>query len=241
MKLSPHGLWICLLLCLSAAPLHAGTITGFASVIDGDSLSISGIVVRLAGIDAPEYPQTCTLDGKPWDCGKSAAGHLRALVGEQIVICRSTGIDQYSRTLAVCDAGGKDLNMSMVESGWAIAFRQETDAYVPAEERAKASKLGIWTSSFVPPQQYRDALLPSASIPSASANRGSVQVGFDSRVQGCVIKGNRNERGEWIYHLPGMPYYAQTRPEEWFCSEAEAQAAGYRRAVVRRSHPSSPN
>jgi hypothetical protein len=30
-----------------------------------------------------------------------------------------------------------------------------------------------------------------------------------------------------------MPYYAQTRPEEIFCTEAEAQAAGYRRAIVR--------
>lgn len=32
-----------------------------------------------------------------------------------------------------------------------------------------------------------------------------------------------------------MPYYEQTRPEELFCTEAQAQAqaAGYRRAIVR--------
>lgn len=54
-----------------------------------------------------------------------------------------------------------------------------------------------------------------------------------SRFSGCVIRGNRNRRGQWIYHLPGMPYYEATRPEELFCSEAEAQAAGYRRAIVR--------
>jgi hypothetical protein len=30
-----------------------------------------------------------------------------------------------------------------------------------------------------------------------------------------------------------MPYYDQTRAEEMFCTEAEAQAAGYRRAIVR--------
>lgn len=47
------------------------------------------------------------------------------------------------------------------------------------------------------------------------------------------IKGNRNRRGEWIYHVPGMPYYDQTQPEEIFCSERQAQAAGYRRAIVR--------
>ena len=49
----------------------------------------------------------------------------------------------------------------------------------------------------------------------------------------CNIKGNRNRKGQWIYHLPGMPYYDQTRAEEMFCTEAQAQAAGYRRAIVR--------
>ena len=49
---------------------------------------------------------------------------------------------------------------------------------------------------------------------------------------GCVIKGNRVSHG-WIYHLPGMPYYDRTNPEEWFCTEAQARAAGYRRARAR--------
>jgi hypothetical protein len=30
-----------------------------------------------------------------------------------------------------------------------------------------------------------------------------------------------------------MPYYEQTRPEAMFCTEAEARAAGYRRAIVK--------
>lgn len=55
-----------------------------------------------------------------------------------------------------------------------------------------------------------------------------------ARSSACNIKGNHSRRGEWIYHLPGMPYYEQTRPEAMFCTEAEAQAAGYRRAIVRR-------
>lgn len=50
----------------------------------------------------------------------------------------------------------------------------------------------------------------------------------------CNIKGNRDRRGQWIYHVPAMPYYDQTRAEDIFCNEAEAQAAGYRRAIVHR-------
>jgi hypothetical protein len=49
----------------------------------------------------------------------------------------------------------------------------------------------------------------------------------------CSIKGNRNRKGRRIHHVPGMPYYDRTRPEEVFCTEAEARAAGYRRAIVR--------
>ena len=52
-----------------------------------------------------------------------------------------------------------------------------------------------------------------------------------------VIKGNINSRGEKIYHVPGGKYYEQTviepeKGERWFCSEAEASAAGWRRSDV---------
>ncbi|MFC3704457.1 hypothetical protein ACFOOL_06790 [Devosia honganensis] len=53
----------------------------------------------------------------------------------------------------------------------------------------------------------------------------------------CNIKGNVNTRGERIYHVPGQKYYNDTRisashGERWFCSEAEARAAGWRKAKV---------
>ena len=53
---------------------------------------------------------------------------------------------------------------------------------------------------------------------------------------GCDIKGNISiNTGERIYHVPGQRYYAATRispqyGERWFCSEADARAAGWRRA-----------
>ncbi|MGE0420629.1 MAG: succinoglycan biosynthesis protein exoi [Reyranellaceae bacterium] len=53
----------------------------------------------------------------------------------------------------------------------------------------------------------------------------------------CLIKGNVSDRGERIYHLPGCRFYNATkidpaRGERWFCSEAEAVAAGWRRSKV---------
>ncbi|PGD14356.1 hypothetical protein COM32_28440 [Bacillus pseudomycoides] len=44
----------------------------------------------------------------------------------------------------------------------------------------------------------------------------------------CNIKGNKNSKGEKIYHMPGQQFYDKTNAEEMFCSEAEAKAAGYR-------------
>lgn len=53
---------------------------------------------------------------------------------------------------------------------------------------------------------------------------------------GCNIKGNISyNTGERIYHVPGQTYYFETRiradqGERWFCSEAEARAAGWRKS-----------
>lgn len=52
----------------------------------------------------------------------------------------------------------------------------------------------------------------------------------------CNVKGNISiNSGEKIYHVPGQEYYDVTNispehGERWFCSEAEASAAGWRRA-----------
>nr|WP_274427319.1 hypothetical protein [Chelativorans sp. YIM 93263] len=53
---------------------------------------------------------------------------------------------------------------------------------------------------------------------------------------GCNIKGNISVgTGERIYHVPGQRYYSATRVspihgERWFCSQADARQAGWRRA-----------
>jgi hypothetical protein len=52
----------------------------------------------------------------------------------------------------------------------------------------------------------------------------------------CNIKDNMSTNSdERIYHMPGQHYYEETRispryGERWFCSEAEARQAGWRKA-----------
>src|SRR5438876_2373798 len=48
---------------------RAPDIVGPAQVIDGDSIRVAGIEIRLYGIDAPEFRQTCMRAGHPWAWG----------------------------------------------------------------------------------------------------------------------------------------------------------------------------
>ena len=208
---------------------------GIGQAKDGDSLIVGEREVRLFGIDAPEWDQTCKRAGRDWACGQDAAEALSKLVTGKDISCVAVDTDQYGRTVAQCTANGVEVNRVMVASGYAIAYRHYSTAYVSAEESAKVNKRGIWAGTFEMPSQYRHEGFsrPVQSKPSRqrpvrmTASRASPQLSG-----GCVIKGNRGSHG-WIYHLPGMPYYEQTRAEQIFCTEAEAQAAGYRRAKVR--------
>lgn len=227
-----RGFFVCALLI--PGPALAQTLSGLGQVVDGDSLSVGGISVRLFGIDAPEGKQTCDRDGTSWACGQESASQLRLLVGSNRVECRGQGTDTYGRTVAVCWAEGFELNKTMVEQGWATAFRRYSQDYVAQETRAKAERRGIWSSNFALPEDYRMAQEPHEEPRQSFVSPRLRQTApAASSSNGCMIKANRNRKGQWIYHLPGMPYFNVTRAEEMFCSEAQAQAAGYRRAIVR--------
>ena len=217
---------------------HAQTIEGRAEAVDGDSLSMTGMMIRLFGIDAPEGKQTCQKDDATWTCGEEAKRYLAALIDGKQVSCKQQDTDRYGRTVSICTAGGIDLADAMVSAGLATALTKFSDAYAGTEERAKKLKLGIWGSLFRDPAEWRAANPHLPPVPARSTPprpmRSAIPVSQTYRSNyGCAIKGNRNRKGQWIYHLPGMPYYDATRPEEMFCTEAEAQAAGYRRAIVR--------
>ena len=227
-------------LALVASPGAAtaqSVVHGFGQSKDGDSLLVGSTEVRLYGIDAPEWGQSCTRGGQSWDCGAAASNALAKLVSGRSVMCWSMGVDDFGRTLARCTSNGVDVNQRMVAQGHAVAFRKYASDYVAAEEQAKAAKLGLWSGDFQRPEEFR-RIASATSKPRASERRPAPGKARSSDWAGraasnCNIKGNRNRKGQWIYHVPGMPYYDQTRPEEIFCTEAEARQAGYRRAIVR--------
>jgi endonuclease YncB( thermonuclease family) len=211
-------------LSLSASDISArsgdpGTaITGSVRVVDGDTISLGATRIRLEGIDAPEAAQSCRdSDGHPWPCGRAATTALERLLAVGPVSCNPRGLDKYGRTLAVCFVRGRDVNAEMVRQGYAWAFVRYSSSYVREEAEAKAVHRGIWQGEAIPAWDYRKGHWETAEVRAPN---------------GCAIKGNITSHGR-IYHMPWSPWYAQIKMESdkgkrWFCSEAEAIAAGWR-------------
>ena len=222
------GLAAVLVIALSGtlfAAFAQDVLTGRARVLDGDTVEIKGQRVRLHGIDAPESAQKC-MDGagRPYRCGEVATKALAALIGRGPVACRILDRGRYGRLIAVCYRNQVDLNASMVAAGHALAYRQYGTPYVPYENAARARRLGVWQGRFETPWDWR-----------RSKGVGTSRAPAPRQGSDCAIKGNVSSSGERIYHVPGQTFYDRTRiseakGERWFCSEAEARAAGWRRA-----------
>ncbi len=134
---------------------------GTADIIDGDSFRLGKDEIRLNGIDAPEYRQTCRDErGQNWNCGRDAAGALRQLVRGREVECKGLDADRYGRLVSRCSAGGIELNAEMVRLGWAIAYTRHGTFYVGQENEARRERRGIWRGTFDPPEDWRESHRP---------------------------------------------------------------------------------
>ena len=114
---------------------------GKASIIDGDTIIISGEKIRFAGIDTPE---------------KKKVGHefskkkLKEKIGNNIVICiRELKLDPWGRTVAECFIGYESISSFMVKNGYACDYvKYSKKKYAKEQEHAKSKKLGIWKMNF---------------------------------------------------------------------------------------------
>lgn len=148
----------CLLVSLLFLPNHgiAQTLTGPVTVIDGDTLKMGSKRIRLFGIDAPEGRQTCqTARGQDWWCGTEASRAMRSLAHGKAAICHQQDIDRYGRIVAICMVNGRDIGEALVEQGLAIAYRYFSKRYVPAEDRARQARRGMWSGNFMEPYDWR--------------------------------------------------------------------------------------
>ncbi len=201
---------------LSSAP--AETVSGRAVAVAGDTLRIAGKFIRLAGIEAPERNQKCALAGtKRWDCGTAAAQAMAARIKSKTVRCDISEPKPAGTARGVCRIDGSDLAADLVKSGHVFAEPGWFGRYAALETEARAAKAGLWRGEADRPSDYRAKRWEEARR---------------AAPEGCPIKGQLSADGR-VYVLPWAPQYDRikiraTKGERWFCSEAEAQAAGWK-------------
>lgn len=211
------------LILVPAAALAQG-FGGAVRVIDGDTLDVGGTRVRLHGIDAPEVRQSCIdTDGLRWDCGTWVADQLRKRIGGRNGRCDTVDTDRYGRTVARCSVAGQDVGRMLVRDGLALAYREYSMAYDLDEKAAVIAGRGLHGHVMMRPADYRRARRAERAADNAAPDPA------------CPIKGNMGRKGTRIYHMPGQADYAATvirreQGERWFCTEADARRAGWRRA-----------
>ncbi len=172
-------------------------------VIDGDTVVLEGKSrVRLRFIDAPEKGL----------CGYEEATKLleKLVIGKSVRI-EETIPDQYGRGMALVYVGNSLINKEMLSSGW-VRYHHDvsskTDEIKAAADTAKTNTLGVY----------------GICQPNAPENPT------------CIIKGNIDDNStRRNYYLPDCAQYKFTivekdMGENWFCTEKEAQNAGFTKA-----------
>ena len=139
-------------------------ISGNAKIIDGDTIKINSKKIRLHGIDAPEFKQTCKKPyltiifftfTKDYPCGKISTQKLQKKINNKVITCKILDIDRYKRLIGECYKRNLNLNSWLVSNGYAVAYRKYSKKYVSYEINAKNEKLGIWQGKFEMPWDYR--------------------------------------------------------------------------------------
>lgn len=198
-------------------------------VVDGDTIviSINGREekVRMIGVDTPE--SVSPDETKNTESGLIASDYTKkALEGKMVGLEQDvTERDKFGRLLFYVYLGDVMFNEQLLRDGMALARRFPPDVkyaerFADLQKDAENRKVGIWAN----PSAFAKPLLQEAKKDQNTSAAGNGK-----------IKGNINSKGEKIYHVPGMKLYDKTviepsKGERYFETEAEAEAAGFRRS-----------
>lgn len=105
-------------------PLLALLLMAFAParVIDGDTLRLDGVTIRVADLDAPEVGRRARCD-RERDLGNAATAHARRIIAAaRSVTYTPLYRDRYGRTVARVQIDGTDMTNAMIQSGYAVRW-----------------------------------------------------------------------------------------------------------------------
>jgi hypothetical protein len=110
-------------------------VSGHAHVLDGDTIDVGGVRVRLQGLHCPEA-------GEPG--GSAATSAMQGLTRGNNVRCTLTGQRTYDRIVGTCYVGDTDLTAAIIRQGVCARCPRydPRERYLPAQLQA-----GSWNGS----------------------------------------------------------------------------------------------
>jgi len=239
-----------LLRCAISASVWFNHLTLFR---DGSTLQLGNVTYRLDGIDVPTVDQLCIDEhADSWTCGIEAREQLTKLIGGKQVRCDDLGPDPAykKRHIGVCKIEGDTTSLSqlLVSNGFALNVEASASGRFQVDEaRAKDDRQGLWKGCFAAPREFRAGKKDGALLGAACRADRDREIREALFPEDLVMPASCNIKGKYavrarvtgnlgIYHLQMCRSYpGLTRPDRWFCSEEDAQAAGFRRAYNCRS------
>jgi len=195
-------------------------------IVDGDTITINGSTrVRLLGIDAPETDECYFSESK------EALSNL--IEGEYVRLEKDiSGIDNFGRLLRYIFLPQGDamddifVDNYMTKQGFADISevsqnKRYRDILISGRNEAVTMNRGMWSACEQELEEKTERFETNNPPPSPD----------------CVIKGNVSEKGYGkVYFLPGCANYKTTKidfekGDMYFCTEEEAQAAGFTKAT----------
>ncbi len=219
--------------------------------IDGDTveIKINNRVekIRMLCVDTPEthHPR---LGVQPF--GPEASEYTKKIlpVGKKVEIEPGIGDgrDKYGRLLAYIYVDGKMFNKMLLEKGLArVAYiyapnTKYVDEFYAIQKQAQKKAVGIWSiENYAQEDGYHPSTTKGTNDHKQLVSQSNSVTGKEFQNNSSndheanisckgKIKGNANSH---IYHVPGGHFYESTKDNiVWFCSEKDAQDAGYRKS-----------
>ena len=119
---------------LAMLTVSSAVAAGGLRVVDGDTIHLNGMPIRLLQIDTPEtWSPRCQQE---LDLGMAATKRLEELLDGHEVTYQATGYDRFGRLLARVYADGVDVSEVLLREGHALPYI--------AGQKAKAERLATW-------------------------------------------------------------------------------------------------
>lgn len=220
-------------------------------VIDGVTIEVEHegerFLVRYLGVSIPASA----------DHAEASQFNQFIAQGKTVVLSsEDAGVDFDGAHLRYVFIDGEMVNLKLLNGGWGEVAQfpasfEKFEEFFKAESLARTDGRGIWSVEASSPVPSSSEATPQISRPTPSPNHNFVGGTLPARPGspsgsggGCefsgsdtpVIKGNVDQRsGELLYHVPESLFYSTTvvepgQGDRWFCTEAEAQALGWKRS-----------